>query len=95
VRRIVIRSGRVVADAQLADTPSAQAVWSALPIETVAQTWGDEIYFEIPVALSNEPDARAEVEVGDLGCWPPESAFCILSGPTPASRGRKPRAATR
>jgi len=39
-------------------------------------------------------DARADVEVGEFGYWPVGRAFCIFFGPTPASRGDKPRAAS-
>ena len=39
-------------------------------------------------------DARADVEVGELGYWPAGSAFCIFFGPTPVSSGDQPRAAS-
>ncbi len=32
--------------------------------------------------------------MGDLGYWPPGSAFCIFFGPTPASRGDEIRPAS-
>jgi hypothetical protein len=92
--RIRIRAGKVVAEAELTDKPTAGKVWEALPIEGRANTWGDEIYFSIPVKAGGEPDAQAEMEVGGLGYWPPGSAFCIFFGPTPASRGSEPRAAS-
>lgn len=85
--------GLVVA-AELDECPTAQAIWDALPIEGNANTWGDEIYFEIPVHLSRAADARAEVEVGELGYWAPGQAFCVFFGVTPASVDGKPRAAS-
>ena len=39
-----------------------------------------------------EPDARADVRVGELAYWPVGSAFCIFFGPTPVSTGPQPRA---
>lgn len=90
--RIVISAGDVSMEAELNDSPTAIQVWEALPIEGRASTWGDEIYFEIPVRAAQEPDARADVAVGELGYWPVGSAFCIFFGPTPASRGAEPRA---
>ena len=91
--RIRITAGQVSATASLNDSPTAQAIWSALPIEVPGSTWGDEIYFSIPVH-EEERDAKAVVEVGDLGYWPPGSAFCIFYGPTPASRGDEVRPAS-
>ena len=79
-------------EAKLNDSPTAQAIWEALPIEGRATTWGDEIYFAIPVKMPPEDDARAEVELGELGYWPMGDAFCIFFGPTPVSTDEKPRA---
>ena len=92
-RRIRIAAGRVSATATLGDSRTAQALWDALPIDAKAETWGDEIYFSIPVSLA-EDGARAVVELGDLGYWPPGRAFCIFFGPTPASRGDEIRPAS-
>jgi hypothetical protein len=89
---IVISAGSVALEAQLNDSPTAQQIWKALPIEGAANTWGDEIYFEIPVMAGQESDARAGVEVGELGYWPMGHAFCIFFGPTPASTDERPRA---
>lgn len=65
---------------------------TALPFEGSANVWGEEIYFDIPVQIQEAPDARADVEVGELGYWPVGSAFCIFFGPTPVSVDAKPRA---
>ena len=78
-------------EAELNDSPTAQMIWESLPITGRANTWGDEIYFEIPVRAEQSPDARADVEVGELGYWPVGRAFCIFFGPTPASSGDHPR----
>lgn len=85
MRRIRIAAGGVSAEAELNESKTADAVWAALPISARASTWGDEIYFSIPVSASEE-NGRATVEMGDLGYWPPGSAFCIFFGPTPASQ---------
>ena len=68
-------------------------IWDALPIEASASTWGDEIYFGIPVAAGEEMGQEV-VELGDLGYWPPGSAFCMFFGPTPMSRGDEIRPAS-
>jgi hypothetical protein len=76
------------------ENPStADAVWDSLPAESSANTWGDEIYFEMPLSHGAE-DARAEVEVGDVAWWPAGSCLCIFFGPTPASHGDAPVAAS-
>ena len=92
--RITIIAGSVTMEAELNDSPTAQLIWEALPITGRANTWGDEIYFDIPVRAEQAPDARADVEVGELGYWPVGSAFCIFFGPTPVSSGEQPRAAS-
>lgn len=90
--RILITAGPISLPAELNDSPTAQQVWDALPIEGRANTWGDEIYFEIPVVARQAADARVDVAVGELGYWPVGRAFCIFFGPTPASTGPAPRA---
>ena len=91
--RIRITAGDVVAFAELSETSTAEAIWNALPMEALANTWGDEIYFSIPVHLEEE-NAQEVVEKGDLGYWPPGNAFCVFFGRTPASRGDEIRPAS-
>jgi len=94
VNKITITAGDISLPAELNDNPTAQAVWGALPIEGRANVWGDEIYFGIPVRAGEEPDARADMELGELAYWPPGNAFCIFFGPTPVSVDERPRAAS-
>jgi hypothetical protein len=92
-RAIRITAGQISTAAELNDSRTATAIWDALPIEAKAETWGDEIYFGIPVRA--EADRAEEVvALGDLGYWPPGHAFCIFFGPTPASRGDEIRPAS-
>jgi len=93
-KKIKITAGNVEAPAVLNDSPTARKIWEALPIEARGNTWGDEIYFAIPVKSPLEKDAKEVVEVGDLGYWPTGNAFCIFFGPTPASRGSEVRPAS-
>ena len=92
MRKILITAGDVTVTAELNESPTALKIWEALPIEARANTWGDEIYFEIPVKAAQAPDAREDVDVGTLGYWPVGNAFCILFGPTPVSTDDRPRA---
>ena len=89
---INISVGNVSLKAEMLDTPTASKIIEALPLESSANVWGDEIYFDIPLSLAQEPDACADVEVGDLAYWPAGPAFCIFFGPTPVSTGGRPRA---
>jgi hypothetical protein len=92
-RTIRIKAGSVEAVAELNDSKTAAALWDALPITGRANIWGDEIYFSIPVQCKPE-NGQALVQMGDLGYWPPGSAFCIFFGRTPASQGDEIRPAS-
>lgn len=93
-RRIKITAGDVEVFGELSGTKMADLIWEHLPIESQANTWGDEIYFSIPVQAELDDSAREVVEMGDLGYWPPGNAFCIFFGPTPNSRGDEIRPAS-
>ena len=90
--KIMIEVDNLAISAELKDTPTARKIIEILPIEGSANVWGEEIYFDIPLQAELEPDAKEEVEVGDLGYWPAGPAFCIFFGPTPVSTGNTPRA---
>jgi hypothetical protein len=85
MKRIVIMAGEIEARAELNESATATAIWQALPIDGLANTWGEEIYFRIPVSQDLEPGARELVELGDLAYWPQGKAFCIFFGTTPIS----------
>jgi len=83
--KIKITIGKLSMEAELNDSPTAKKVAGALPVRTSFNTWGDEIYFAIPVTAGLEESAQEVVEIGDLGYWPQGKAFCIFFGRTPAS----------
>ena len=83
--KIRIGIGTLSIEAELNDSPTAKKVAEALPITASFNTWGDEIYFTIPVDAELDETAREEVEMGDLGYWPSGNAFCIFFGQTPMS----------
>jgi len=89
---ITISVNDIRLEAELGTSATAVKILEALPFESIVNTWGDEIYFTIPVAMQQEHDARAEVDIGELAYWPMGKAFCIFFGPTPVSRDDKPRA---
>ncbi len=94
MKRIRIIAGDVSVVAELLNSKTSDAIWDALPIENTVNTWGEEIYFEIPVDSPLDETAKEVVEKGDLGYWPTGKAFCIFFGPTPASQGDEIRPAS-
>lgn len=92
--KIIIRFSMYEVQAELLDTPTGIAIYEALPVQASVNTWGDEIYFGIPVHCQLESSAKAEVNEGDLAYWPTMPAFCIFFGPTPVSSGNRPKAAS-
>ncbi len=92
-RTVRFKAGTVEATAVLNDSSTADKVWDALPITSEASTWGDEIYFRVPIE-AEEDDAQEVVSMGDVAFWPPGQALCLFFGPTPASRGDEIRPAS-
>ncbi len=94
MRKVIqIKVGDIELEAALNDSRTADAIWEILPLQTRFNTWGDEIYFAIPVNVELE-NGQELVEAGDLGYWPRGKAFCIFFGPTPMSRGEEVRPAS-
>jgi len=73
----------------LNETNIAQKIYNSLPINSVANIWGEEIYFSVPVVLKNEI-STTDVEIGDIGYWPEGNSFCIFFGRTQISTTDKP-----
>jgi hypothetical protein len=92
-RRIAIQAGKVAVEAELNNNVTSDAVWESLPIKGTANTWGNEVYFSIPVTAVPE-NGQEVVNVGDIAYWPPGKALCLFFGPTPVSRGNEVRAAS-
>ena len=86
---IAIQIGTLSMEAELNDTSTAQQIAAALPLRSSFNTWGDEIYFSIPINATLDDSAQEVVELGALGYWPPGKAFCIFFGQTPASQPGK------
>jgi len=91
--RIAWHGGEVTAN--LRDTPTAKQLLGVLPCDARAHTWGDEVYFEMPLRAPLEPDARQVVDPGTVCFWVDGSALALPYGPTPVSKGAECRLVTR
>ncbi len=83
-RTINIITEKVRMKAELNNSKTADLLWESLPVEGRVNTWGEEVYFGIPLQTGLE-NAVSVVEEGDIAYWPEGSCFCIFFGQTPAS----------
>lgn len=79
----------------LRDTVTAEAIYQALPFTSLTQTWGDEVYFQIPVSAALESNARDMVDAGEIAFWTEGNCIAIGFGPTPISTDKEIRLAAK
>ncbi len=92
--RIRFDFGSLTLDADLLDTPTAKAIVAALPLSSSVLTWGEEVYFDVPVKVAREKNARAVIVPGEIAYWPQGTAIAIGFGRTPISEGNETRLAS-
>jgi hypothetical protein len=82
--QIILKTAKLSMKAELNDSVISKKIFEKLPIKASVNTWGDEIYFPVPVVAKNE-NGVSTVQLGDLAYWPPSNCFCIFFGKTPVS----------
>jgi hypothetical protein len=95
MRKLKIIVGSVELTAELYDTPTADAIYNSLPIESEAHTWGEEVYFSTPIKVIRESDAKDVVDAGELAFWVEGNSIAIGFGRTPISVGDEIRLAAK
>jgi hypothetical protein len=94
VSKIKFDFGTLTLQAELTDTPTAKAVLAKLPYDARVMTWGEEVYFDVPVDAARETNARAVVTPGEVAYWPDGPCIALGFGPTPISQGDECRLAS-
>ena len=91
--KIKIRWSKGEVVAELKDTATAKKLLGSLPCEAQVNTWGEEVYFELPFSAELEADAQQVVDPGTVCFWTKGSALALPFGPTPISKGDECRLA--
>lgn len=93
MRKLRLVIGKLEIEAELLDTPTADALYAAAPFEARAAHWGEEVYFTVPLGVEREAGARDVVQPGELAFRVEGEAVVIGYGPTPNSEDTEIRLA--
>lgn len=91
--RLAITSGAVELVVETRDTETSRRILATLPLRARAMTWGEEVYFMVPVDAGREKTARSVVEPGEIAFWTEGHAIAIGYGRTPLSKDAETRLA--
>jgi hypothetical protein len=91
--KIIFETPRIKFEGELNDSAAAGKIAAKLPVEAKVNTWGDEIYFKVPVSCPPE-NATLDVQVGDIAYWPEGGCLCVFFGRTPVSADNNPKPAS-
>lgn len=87
--KIRFETPRMTFEGTLNESAAARMVAAKLPLEGKVSTWGDEIYFKIPVSCPAD-NATLAVKAGDIAFWPEGDCLCVFFGRTPLSNDSDP-----
>ena len=81
---------------RLRKNKTANEITKLLPLKSIVNRWGDEIYFEIPKIYVNiEDNAKDIVKLGEIAFWIEGNSIAIGFGRTPISKLNEIRLAAR
>ncbi|KWT92170.1 MAG: cyclophilin-like fold protein [Nitrospirota bacterium] len=93
-KTILITTGDLRLRGALNESVTAVEFAELLPMDLTMSRWGEEYYGDCGIDAQLTPDAKDEMDIGEIAIWPVGSALCFFFGPTPASTGDEPRAAS-
>lgn len=89
-----IKTTKGIFEVELNNSETAKIIEATLPINSMVNKWGDEIYCYIKEDIELEDDATDVVDKGAVCYWPDGPALCVFYGPTPVSKAGECRAAS-
>ena len=86
----------IALNCRLRKNKTANEIIKLLPLKSSVNTWGDEIYFEIPkINVNSEDNAKDIVKLGEIAFWIEGNSIAIGFGRTPISKLNEIRLAAR
>jgi len=77
----IVGKGKALAKLDDRNPKIREAIFEMLPIDGIANLWGEEVYFDVSLQMKNE-NASTSAVAGDICYWSPGPAFCIFFGKT-------------
>ena len=87
MKKIILKFNNKELILKIRNTKTADIIYDALPFQSKVNKWGEEIYFETPLNIDLDKDARSVIEYGEIAFWSAGSAIAIGYGKTPVSQG--------
>ena len=85
MNKITLKTDSASIIIELFDEPAGEKLLSVLPFSSLVNTWGEEIYLEIPTSLPSD-NKTLDVVAGDVAYWPEGRCLCVFFGRTPMSK---------